>query len=256
MKQRMLTYELLQLDIGDRSLILMPRLVSAQLDLLSARLSSLGFRVTTGSLLTAKRPGQTIHISSSGYCLSNQDPTDHVAPAIPELLAVPKQSVPATALMGTYLQTKHSAPGVAVRFTPRIESGILWTELRRADNCGLTPDEHFVLRAVLKAASGRCTLLTDFPVEGSRIKVIGRRQYYISSLTLSEASSTLRVAGRRGERNSYLPRDGIVRLASLRPFSHRQLVGISNGLGEWCYLQAEDRERSNCRRPRGSNRPR
>jgi hypothetical protein len=146
-----------------------------QLNILSTRLSGSGFKATTSSMLTARRPGQTIHIGSSGYCLSNRDPTDLVVAAIPELLAAPKQSVPATALMRTHLQTKHSAPGVAVRFTPRIESGILWTEPRRADNCDLAPDDHSVLRAVLGTASGRCTLLTDFPVEGSKIKVLERR---------------------------------------------------------------------------------
>ncbi|HME19688.1 MAG TPA: hypothetical protein VKF15_08145 [Nitrososphaerales archaeon] len=231
----MLRYELLQLTIGDTEYVLLPKLVPAQLEILANRLSKTGFHMTEGATLTARRPGQAIRVSPAGLCWSNRDPTDAVAPAIPDLLAVQKRPARGGAVLREYFQAKRAGRSPSLRFHLRVESGPLWTRLRRADACGLAPDEHSVVQTALAAGTGQCTMLTDFPVEGSRVRVLGRKQYYVSSLACSEAASTLRVAGRKEARNSYLPEDGCVSLGSMRNISHRQWIDVLKGLGGWCF---------------------
>jgi hypothetical protein len=232
----LLRYELLQLSLGNTEYILLPKLVPAQLEILASRLSNTGFDVTKGTTLTARRQGQTIHVSPAGLCWSNRDPTDAVAPAIPDILSVRKQPTRADAVLRRYFQAKQVGLSLSVRFLLRVESGPLWIRLRMADACGLAPDEHSILRTVLAAGSGLCTMLTDFPVAGSKVRVLGSKQYYVSSLACSEAASTLRAAGKKEARNSYLLGSGIVSLDSMKMIAHARWVDILNCLGGWCYL--------------------
>ena len=80
-------------------------------------------------------------------------------------------------------------------------------------------------------------MLTDFPADGSKVKILGPRQYYLSLLDCEEAASTLRIAGARSEHNSYLPRNSVVEFESVRPFSHARWVEVIGRLGEWCHFE-------------------
>lgn len=235
-KRLMLSYELLQLRLGDREYLLLPKLVPAQLEILAGRLSQAGFDVAAAATITARRPGQVIHVSPAGLCWSNLDPSDAIAPVIPDLLGVQKRPARVGAVLGEYFRARRVGQSVSLRLSLRVESGPLWTRLRKADACGLAPDEHSVVSAVLAACSGRCAMLTDFPVEGSKVRVLGNRQYYSSSLACSEAASTLRLASRKEARNSYLPEDGVMSLGSMNRIPHGQWVDVLRGLGGWCYL--------------------
>jgi hypothetical protein len=50
----------------------------------------------------------------------------------------------------------------------------------------------------------------------------GARQPWLKSFGEPSLQVTIEgnITGRRGERNSYLPKDGILSLISLKPFSH------------------------------------
>jgi len=232
----MLRYEPLQFELGTKKLMLLPRLVPSQLAILANRLSATGFKVARDCGLVARRPGQTVRVSAAGFCWSNQDLSDVIVPAIPGLLATPKQSVRADVLMRSYFRIAQGSSGVVVHFSPRVEIGSSWIRLREGGLCALAPDEHAVAKVVLGAGSGKCRMLTDFPLEGSRVKILGRKRYYDSFLPASEAAATLGVAGSRGDRNSYLARDGTVSLVSPGRTSRRKWIDALRNLGEWCYF--------------------
>ena len=232
----MLQYEPVQLSLGGIEYLLLPKLIPHQMEILSRRLTKIGLKVTKGPVLTGKRPGQAIHISPSGLCWSNRDPLDSVAPAIPDLLAVRKEPARASDVVRQYIRAKRAGQRVVLRFLLRVESGSLWAKLRREDACGISPDEHLVIRSVLSANSGRCEMLTDFPAEGGKVKVFGTKQYYISLLPCPEAASTLRSVSSRQERNSYLTESGGVTLGSFRRPAHSEWLSVMKDLGEWCYF--------------------
>jgi len=232
----LLRYVPLQFSLGESEYLLLPKLVPSQLETLSDRLSETGFMVSAGTTLTAKRRGQTIHVSTAGICRSNRDPMDAVAPAIPDLLRAKKEPTPVSAVMSAYFRSERVGQRILLRFLPRIESGSLWARLRRTDTCGVTPDENSVASFVLSCGIGHCKMTTDFPLEGSRVRVLGGRQFYDSSLPCSEAAATLRLAGQRRERNTYLPEDGVVELDSIEHPARGRWVGLLKDLGEWCYL--------------------
>ena len=232
----MLTYEPVQLSIGSVEYLLLPKLVPLQMQILAARLSSVGFRVSGGPVITGRRQGQVIRVGQAGLCWSNGDPSDAIAPAIPDLLRVEKRPARASTIVRMYLQETPSGGSTSYRLRPRVESGPLWTKLRGAGTCGLAPDEQAILKAVFASAEGYCSVLTDFPVQGSEVRMIGHRQYYDSFLSCSEASATLRVAGKRGVRNSYLLKDAGVSLGAGKRLSRLQWIGVLKDLGQWCYF--------------------
>jgi len=232
----MLRYEPLQFSLGNSEYLLLPKLVPSQLGILSNRLSEAGFKITAGASLTARRPGQTIRINPAGICWSNRDPMDAVAPAIPDLLRARKRRTRIGAVRSAYFRSERVGERISIRFVLRIESGLLWTRLRRTGTCGIAPDEHSVASFVLSNGLGQCEMLTDYPLERCKVRVLGNMQYYTSSLSCSEAASTLRLAGRRQVRNSYLPEDGRVELDSVRHAARKQWVGLLRDLGEWCFL--------------------
>ncbi len=79
--------------------------------------------------------------------------------------------------------------------------------------------------------------MTDFPTEGSRVRVIGSRHYYESYLDPEETTSTLRAVGERMARNSYLPKDGIIRFKELKLPRTSEQTAFFRGLAEWCYFE-------------------
>lgn len=79
-------------------------------------------------------------------------------------------------------------------------------------------------------------MLTDFPSDKSVAKAYGRKRYYESLLSNVEAVSTLRVVDERASRNSYLQRDGTVKLNGTLLLLDRDLGELFVELGEWCYF--------------------
>ncbi len=99
----------------------------------------------------------------------------------------------------------------------------------------MTPDEEAVYSSLLSFSRDSIPAVTDFPTPGCAVRRIGQRQYYDSDLKPIEFVSTLRGLETSGERNTYLPRDALVRLPSsaLSPKPSRDPFA---GLGEWCFL--------------------
>lgn len=235
----MLDFRLLQIRLRSRFYLLLPKLNSSQVRIIGERLKERDFTVEKDSLLVATKRGTAVHIDPSGFCWSSKDPTDAIAPIIPEILGVPKEAVPLDELQNRYFRLQRFKTSVAVRLSARIESSTLWRELRASGECGLTPDERAVASLLLESSTGGCVMLTDFPTQGSHSRMIGKKQYYESSLDPAEAASTLRVAGPAGIRNSYLPERCVLLLRSIRRPSREKLVELFDSLGEWCYLRPE-----------------
>ena len=233
----MLEFSLHEIRVGSRFYILLPKLNRTQMQTLGAGLKRQGFAVGGDSSMKAKGRGAILHIDSGGLCWSNADPADWIVPAIPELLSAPKEEVPLEALKRQYFSLQTSGSTAILRFEPRIERGSLWRALRNSDQCGLSPDETAVLLFLLESAAGGCDLLTDFPTSTSLRRAIGGKLYFDSHLNLSEIRSTLRSAGRRSTRNSYLPWRGILRLAKFKNPPRGQYAELFEGLGEWCFLK-------------------
>ena len=232
----MLRFKVHQLQLGGKYYILLPKLSAGQVGLLRERFSDLGYEVESKGLLSGRSRKGVIQVDPSGLCWSASDPADAVLPAMPALLACPKETIPAGALKRLYYaKVSQGSRQPVIRFLPRMESGPLWRRLRSLGGCGLAPDEHLLLSALLKRSLAPCTLLTDYPTEGSSAKRFGTRTYFVSTLDPSEASATLRAVGERGIRNAYLPRDGLVSLNEpLLP--EMELSVLFRELGEWCYF--------------------
>jgi hypothetical protein len=178
-----------------------------------------------------------IHVDPRGFCWSSFDPRDEILPVIPILLETPMESEPLLELMGSYFMFSKSKAKTVVKVSTRVESSTLWRALRGSGECGLTPDEHAVVSFLFKKAKGMCRLLTDYPTDGSTLRIYGRRRYYESELGPPEVVSTLRSAGQRAFRNSYVPRNGALTFESLDLSSGEELAHLFQDLGEWCFFQ-------------------
>ena len=188
--------------------------------------------------MKASRPGARLIVERRGLCSSNADMTDYVAPVLPEVLGCPPEKVSLRALCVAYFRWEQRGKASFIRFSPRLEYGLAWDELRSKGDCALTPDERSIYSSILSARPSLSPIVTDFPLEGSDIRRVGHRQYYQSRPSPSEAASTLRGIGSRGERNSYLPRGSTVSLGLPVP-STSELLGLFRALGDWCFLVPE-----------------
>ena len=232
----MLPFRVHQLQIGSREYLLLPKMTHGQMHLISARLESMGYSVQLSRSLSASSRAETIHVEPSGYCWGSSSIGDAILPAIPEILAFPKERVTASALRAMYLTGRKSHQRAVVRLTTRLESFSLWSSLRGLGSCGLSPDEHAVTSFLMRRAKGRCGVATDFPAGNSAPRFYGKKRYYHSRLACKQAADTLRVAGPPGTRNSYLPRDGLIELANMDLPSDRDWGELARRFGEWCYF--------------------
>lgn len=231
----LLRFHFHQIELRDRFYVPMPKMTPGQVALIRGRLSSLGFKTFQASTLTATKSSTRIDVNPAGFCRSNRDMSDVIAPVVPEILDCAPEPVSRTAIRSAYFASQRSGGDVSVHLSPCLESGPLWEELRATGACALTPDEQVVYSSLLSFSRREFSALTDFPTPSSRVRRIGSRQYYDSVLEPTEVVSTLRGLESNAPRNSYLPRDAIVRLQSseLPPDSSR---GLFEGLGEWCFL--------------------
>lgn len=185
--------------------------------------------------IVAKRMSKgALHIDPSGFSWSVSDPGD-VLPAVPAILAAPKETIPLEDLQGMYFKVGRTGRGFTARLSTRIERSPLW-DARASGECGLAPDERAVGLFLAEYANGACRLLTDFPTDHCDVRLCGRKRYYETTIEAEEVASTLREAGRRQPRNSYILRSGTLELSSYSSPTRKELMALFESLGEWCYF--------------------
>lgn len=228
----MLRFTVRQLESAGRHLLLLPKLNSSQLGVLADRLKEVGYTVEGSPLMKARSHEGSLTVDPKGLCWSALDPADAVLPAMPGLLAVPKEEISADEIRSLYYKVAREGDTTLLRLTTRLEASATWDRLRGDGGCGLAPDEHLVATRLLEPLAGSCRVVTDFPVDGSIPCRVGRTTLFTSELPCPEAASTLRAEGEMKPRNSYLPRSGIVEIRSRgTPFLGDNAL---DDLGEWC----------------------
>jgi hypothetical protein len=231
----MLRFAFYQFLLGGRFHAPLPKMAPLQVAAMRRRLESIGFKVVGSGTLNATKGTTKIVVDPKGVCSSNEDLSDAITPALPEVLALEAEAVPFRVLRSAYFTTERRGSTSILRFSPRLEYESYWEELRSLGSCALTPDEKLVYSGVLSLGALLTPLVTDFPIEGSAVRRIGRRQYYSTMLAPRMAASSLRMIGPRAERNTYLPRDSIVTFGQALP-PEKKLRGLFHELGRWCFL--------------------
>jgi len=228
----LLRFELHQLYLANlgRYYLPLPKMTAGQLQVLAARLAGSGYSVkieTQGEKLRAENRSSAITVARSGLAWSGREMLDALAPAIPTLLRSPRE-LTAT---NPYFTAKKLPRGLEVQFFTRMEGLRLWTELRRAGGCGLTPDEKSAVSCALLNADQEVECVTDYPTDGCSLFQVGKSQYYRSRVPVSEFLDHLRTTLTSFSKNCYLPRTSILKIqrGSLAP-------SMDDDLREWCYL--------------------
>ena len=232
----LLAFKVHQLRLRGRYCLLLPKMNGAQIRLFAERFEEKGFSLRKRSPVVARSREGTIRISQPGISWSSFDPSDLVLPSIPDILTAPKQRVPLDELGAMYFGIQRAEGGMAVRLSPRVVSSALWRELRKVGGCALAPDEHLVCSLLIRKGRG-CELVTDFPCDGSNSMTLGRKLYFSSALESKEAISTLRAVGTRKPRNSYLRRDGFLKVAGFSPPGKVELYEAFSEIGDWCSFE-------------------
>lgn len=235
----MLPFRIHQLEIGRLHYLLLPKLTRWQMRVISERLTEAGYSVELSDHLSARSAHASIRVDASGVCRATTDVGDLLIPAVPDILASRKARIPMSELESLYLAGGRFGRKTTIRVFTRVESGRLWDLMRASESCGLTPDEHAVTSFLLERSHGACEVLTDFPTHESVVRVLRGRRYYNSRVYAATASMTLRAAGARSPRNSYLRRDGVLKVDNLRRPSASDWRCLFNELGEWCYFAPE-----------------
>ena len=234
----LLEFKLRNFQIGSRYFLILPKLNEKQLDVIRRRLLKNSFEVVlTTSRLKAEKKGASLQVDKAGFCWASADPFDAIAPAIPEILAVPKKKVKLKVLKDAYFRTLNLETPTEVIVLARLESSPMWRHLRAHGLCALSPDEKEVTQFLLGHALGGAMFLTDFPNQTSRSHMIGGRQFYDTAIDASELEHTLKTIGDAKFRNSYLPERGILRFEAFTSPTSEELRRLFDGLGEWCYLR-------------------
>ena len=227
----------LHLDNLERYYLPLPKLNARQVEFLLRNLQDRGFRTRAGSRLLRITAGATaVSVDPAGLSWSHGELLDAIAPAIPSLLAFAKGAAANARLDPRYVYfsaKKVRGRLIEFQFFTRMESLRTWTELRRVGLCGLTPDEKAVIESLLEGAEGTVECVTDYFSEKSSPILIGRRLYYRSTISVDEFAATLRTVSQSSQRNSYLPRESILRMTTKDRFEFRH---VFEGLGEWCYV--------------------
>ena len=214
----------------------LPKLNRLQQDAIAARLTRIGFRTRSGKRLRAYSSSGFIHVDGSGLATSNMDLFDPLVPLIPELLEVKREKIALDELASMYFAAKRRGGALQLRLSVRAESLGLWRKLRAEGESLLTPDEAAVLKVLLKDARGRVEAVTDYPTDGSRVRQIGRRLYYLSAIDPEEFASNLRTIEGPRRRNAYMPSSATLSLGRPRPPTRGELMRLLSSLDEWCYF--------------------
>jgi hypothetical protein len=224
------------LRADERYYLPLPKLNRLQQEIIATRLTRIGFRVRRGKRLRAYSSSGFIHVDGSGLATSNMDLFDLLVPLIPELLRVKREEVALDELASMYFAARRRGGALQLRLSVRAESLGLWRKLRAEGESLITPDEAAILKLFLKDARGRVDAVTDYPTEGSRVRQIGRRVYYLSAIPPKEFASNLRTIEGARRRNAYLSSSATLSLGRSRPPTRGELMGVLSSLDEWCYL--------------------
>jgi len=233
----MLEFHLNCIRLSGRFILLLPKMTPGQIEIVLDRLTSIGLKIQRGGTLKGKMGRQSFQLNANGWCSSNFDSTDVIAPIIPCLLGTAKEPCTSEEAGKLYFRREKTDRELIMKFVSRIESGTLWTRLREAGECAVTPDEHAVFSGILREMPGRFAMVTDFPSRGAKRMFIGGRMYFAAMLTGTEAASTLRSIDSKHERNSYLPRNGIIRVRYSPRVSIREPDFYD--FGEWCSFRPQ-----------------
>ena len=229
----LLPFKVHQIVIRKRRYLLLPKLAQAQMGIIAKRLEEKGCFLRGVDPIVAHSSEGVVSVSKGGVCRSTFDASDLVLPSIPEILASPRENTPLEDVLSCYLSHAKTKDGEVVRFSPRVESWSAWSALRADEGCALSPDEQALVAFVMSKAK-LCDLVTDFPIDGSKPRRIGGGLYFDTALEGASAVSTLRRVGERRERNSYLKRDGILRLHGFSYPDQKEWLGLFADLGDWC----------------------
>lgn len=217
----------------------MPKLNQDQLKIIGQRLASYGRVAATPASITAYLKDGAVYVNELGLCWSRTDPADVILPMIPEILECSKTKIPMQGLESIYLRFPRDCPATGIHLHVRIESGPVWRALRASGDCALAPDERNVAAFLMRNAAGMISVLTDYPTPRSKLRIIGGRRYFDSKLRPYEAATTLRTAGTKAQRNSYVPMDGELELDGSILGKRQALRNLFNSLGEWCYFSSD-----------------
>jgi hypothetical protein len=239
----LLPFRVHQFRLRERYYLLLPKLNPGQMRVFAERLSAKGFSVRLSGDLSAKSREGTLRIDPSGLCWSAFDPSDAVLPAVPDMLSREKEEIPLGDLEGLYFTAERARGETVIRLSPRLESGRRWDALRASGECALALDERAVASFLMERAGGPCRTLADFGTDASVLRKYGKNYYFDSYIDSTVARSHLRAAGESAPRNSYLPRDGVLRFGHLSHLTRKSWVDLFESLGEWCYyLPSEARK--------------
>ena len=246
----MLRFKVHQVCVGNRRYILLPKMTPAQMQKLARRLAGRERVHAYSGGLSAASNGGTVHIDPRGLCWSSADSADAVLPVMTEVLESPKEMLGLDELRSLYFNWSGSNSTMAVRMSARLEGGSAWDELRASGGCALAPDERAVARFLMRASSS-CELLCDFVGDGFSVVRHGTKRYCERELDATEADDTLRAIGEASQRNSYLHRDGLLKLHGFMNPPLEDWLGLFRDLGEWCFFGPGEHESSNShhRRP-------
>jgi len=132
-----------------------------------------------------------------------------------------------------YFISKKKGDHLLVQLFPRMESFRIWSELRGAGECGLTPDEVVILTSLLMRSTRRVDCVTDYPTDDCIPLQIGRHQYFRAKVPAAEFLTNLRSLNHRSAKSTYLPRSSLLEVdVGVGSFG-----GPSTDLREWCYLR-------------------
>ncbi|MDG6982001.1 MAG: hypothetical protein JRM74_00925 [Nitrososphaerota archaeon] len=233
----MTPFKVHRLLVGNRHVLPLPKLNASQLRFLAAEIGKRGFAVSERvGALTATSRDFRVHIEQAGYCWCSKDPVDLVVPLVPDLLAFSRERVSAESLAQMYF-AEFLAEGVpSVKLRPRLEAASNWERLRASGDCGLTPDERLTAAMLMGSADVAGPVVADFPTDGSFPLILGRRMYFQSIMSGTEAGSTLREVGGRRPRNCYVPKDGV--FTSFTPsLATKCATELAEEAGEWCFFE-------------------
>jgi len=231
----MLRFKFNQLELRGKYYVPLPKMTRVQTEVIGARLRVLGFKVSGEEKLKADMGSATITLEGRGLCWSNRDLTDILAPSVPHILTMGEEATSLRRICAEYFQVKREGARAILRLVPRLESSTIWADLRATDSCALTPDEHAVYSFLLSHSAVSSEILTDFPIEGCKLRLVGKKLYYSGGVRGAEAAAALREIGVKNPRNSYLPKESILSLSAFR-VSKKALISVMRGLGEWCFL--------------------
>lgn len=231
----MLEYRYAHLELGGKRkhCILLPKMNGSQVKIVEDRLTSLGFRVKGQELVVASKGRERIWLDPAGLCWSSVDPTDYVAPSIPEILECQKERLKRSDFNELYFSIKKYKSKYVIRLKTRLEHGFTWKILRKKGLNGFSPDESNVIKWLLDFSGGKITVLAHYPSKNSSTMRVGTKNYYISKIDVKDfASNIFNFFDKKV--GFFLSQNCMLEVEELDVES---LLSSDLELGQWCYYE-------------------